>query len=819
MSPSVKRNSIAPTAGALVLVIGAVVSVGWLFHIDSWKGFLSNGIEMKANAAIAFFFGGLSIVLTTCADGIFSTHRNVLRRLAIAAALPVILFGAITLLEHVTDHAWIDEIFVRDWGVRTTGRTGRPAPDTAFNFLILGVALLGIQGGRRSLILARSLALVAFLITLLAGISFLYKASFLVSPLSSHHMALHAIIAFFLFSLGVAFVKPTEGFIDKIFSNTPGGVIIRILSLPLLLIPLVFGDLIVHGLRAGIFDIYYATSLLVFASFVSLGVVMVIIMIYLDQNEAERLAAEQEKIEAKIRENAAVDASRLKTLFLANMSHEIRTPMNGVIGMTSLLAETDLSETQRDFVDTIQISADTLLGVINDILDFSKIESGMVSLENIPFDLRQCIEDASQLFALQLRQKELEFNFLIESEVPPSLAGDPFRLRQILLNLISNAIKFTDHGEIWLTVSLQERSPECCRLRFSIMDTGIGIAPEALPTLFNSFQQADETTTRRFGGTGLGLSISKHLVELMGGKIWAESTPGSGSVFHFTLELPIAEVKDDALRIKEEASGLNQATILVVDDHEVSQRVLLSQLNIWKMHAVAAASQEEALVTVSSEKLEAVLINLQRPESDGITLAREIRKRKPELPLILLSPSGDITVEDHESLLNYQLAKPLKQSQLFEILDDIVRASDKRLTTLGKQMDSGFAPAHPLAILLVEDNRVNQKVALLILSRLGYHAALAENGIQALEAAAQVDYDLILMDIQMPEMDGVEAARQILLQCGAYKSKPRLIALTAHALEGDREKYLQCGFDGYLSKPLQIGALKAVLAGVPRRLH
>jgi len=504
-------------------------------------------------------------------------------------------------------------------------------------------------------------------------------------------------------------------------------------------------------------------------------------------------------------------AEKAKSEFLAIMSHEIRTPMNGVIGMTSILADTALTENQRDCVHVIQTSGEALMTVINDILDFSKIESGKMDLERRAFDLRECIEDVMDLFANRIREKRLEAAYLIAPEVPAHVIGDSVRLRQILSNLVSNALKFTERGEIIINVQYQQRSEKGFHLLFSVTDTGIGIAQEGIAKLFQSFQQVDSSTTRRYGGTGLGLAISKRLTELMNGTMWVESEADVGSTFFFTVILESAPRLGDA---NTPAAEVIRATdVLVVDDNDTNRSILGTQLRAWGMSPVLVASGAEALQKLQGQKFDVILVDLQMPVMDGVTLAREIRKTS-QVPLILLSSTGDIEGGETGKLFQYQIPKPIKQSQLLNALQKLNGRSFRPPEKRGvDQFNPGMSLQNPLRILLAEDNAINQKVGLLMLSRLGYRADLASTGLEAVEILTKTRYDLVLMDIQMPEMDGIEAMHRLRQTMG--EECPYIIALTAEALEGDRQRFIGLGFNDYLSKPLAPEKLQEMLRKIP----
>ena len=504
-------------------------------------------------------------------------------------------------------------------------------------------------------------------------------------------------------------------------------------------------------------------------------------------------------------------ANQAKSIFLASMSHEIRTPMNGVIGMAALLNETHLTDEQQMFTETISTCGETLISVINDILDFSKIESGNIELENTDFDLRQCLEDVIDIFSTRSSQLGLELVYQIKDNVPLQIVGDHLRLKQVLINLVGNAMKFTEKGEICLSVHQQKmRSDGRVELRFDVKDTGIGIPEDKLGRLFKAFSQVDSSTTRKYGGTGLGLAISKRLVALMGGEVSVKSKPGKGSTFSFTvMTMPGTEVPEPYIFYN--MADQEGKKILVVDDNLTNGAILKRLFEGWKLKPVVVCSGPEALAILSKDTdIDLVITDMLMPGMDGIMLASLIKEQYPPIPIILLSSIGAELKSNHGQFFVSIMSKPIKQhvlsKQVLNALQQNTTLNDEKITR--SRLSADFCKKYPFNILIAEDNDMNQHVIKHTLLKLGYQPDLVKNGQEAIEAASKKDYGIILMDMQMPDIDGLEATKVIR---GTAIKQPVIIALTANVMADDKEACFTAGMNDYICKPIKLEDLMNML--------
>jgi len=795
-------RGIGIVVGVLAIVLGTVVIFGWCFGIEALETVLPGYVNMKFNSALCFILCGSSLLV-----GYLSRPRIWKRKWSNTMAAGVIAFSSLTLLEYITGLSLgLDEFIFKDVSLTFgTSHSGRMAPNTAIAFLFYGFALILLRRGRTSALAAQVLALGGLFIALLALIGYLFDAKIFITVFSLTRVALHTIAGLVFVGLGILCARPNKGLMATVLADSPGGFLARSLIGPAIVIPIVVGWVAFQGLCYNYYDAGYACSLVALTSIIVICVLTTRCILELNRIEAAHKKLADSRFQADVRERGALEASRLKSEFVANVSHELRTPMNGVLGMTSLLLDSPLTPEQHEHVETIRQSGDALLTLVNEILDFSKMEAGKVTLEKKPFNLAACIDEVMNLLAFSAQRSRINLISFIDPAVPPSFLGDVTRLRQILLNLIGNAIKFTDEGEVCLEVRVIRVKGNAYQVEFQVSDTGVGISPEALPLLFRPFQQADSSATRRHGGTGLGLTISKRLVELMGGEITVSSILSAGSIFRFVLPLPVGAPETDAIKGSLHAG----ARILLIASGHKYPHLLQRQIESWGAEVVLTNDPIE-IMQMPKSSFAAVVMD---QNSTMIALASQM-KFDPDwntVPRILLD-YGDPLSSAQEALFVKRLTKPVRNVHLLAALVELTggQAIPSRIT--GPIGLTPIAEKVPLRILLAEDNRINQKVGLALLARLGYRADVVANGVEAVDSVLRQTYDLVLLDIQMPEMDGVEAAREMRKKLGS--KCPTLVALTANAFPGAREEYLAQGFDDYLSKPLLPEVLRQVLSRI-----
>ena len=788
-SPTLVRQfrDYARIAAFLVVLAGIGVLVGWALDLTVLKSIVPGAIDMNPMTAVGFILGGTSLfLLNEPGDG---SRRKAGRALAGMLAL----IGLVKLV----DYAFGVGVGIDKWlfgeAVRATPGGNSIAPNTAVNMILSGVALAFLdhetRGGHS---VAQWLALVTAFVAGLTVLGYAYGERHLYGITTFVPMALHTGIGFILLSTGMLAARADRAGVRYFTVESEGGRLARRLLPFAILAPVLFGFVRLEGERRGYYEMSFGVALMTVATAVGFTLVILLQARRLHQTDVARYAAE-----------------RAKSEFIANMSHEIRTPMNAVIGMTSLMHDTKLDERQREYVDTIRASGEHLLTLINDILDFSKIESGRLELDSHPVSISQVVEEAMDLVAPAAAAKELDILYDVDDDVPASVRGDAGRLRQVLVNLLTNAVKFTPEGEVVTYVRSRPLGDGLHEVHFSVSDTGVGISPEQGKRLFQAFSQGDPSTTREYGGSGLGLVISRKLTELMGGRIWFESEPGRGSIFHFTVRVPAvpgAKRRDPGLP---ELAG---ASALLVDDNPTNLRILSLKCGAWGMTARSTGDPHEALALLQNgARFDVIILDYHMPTMDGVELARRMRATRPEDPPLILLTSSSWAARDAAPLFAALLTKPVKFSVLYTTLLQVLKGRRPPMRTVDAVTPPLPSGPAQLRILVAEDNVVNQKVALRMLEKLGYRADVTANGKEAIEAIERQPYDVLLLDVQMPVMDGLEVARRLNTRWEPTK-RPRMIAMTAHAMQEDRERCLAAGMDDYIAKPVTLPVLAEALA-------
>ena len=822
---------VSRAVGAAALLLGLAVLAGWELEADFLRRrFLASSAPVNPLTAVLFFLAGAALLLLRRED---ASPRRLWAGRACAAAIGAC--AALKLLGY--GGGWERQVdtllFFSKLGA------SQMTPNTAALFGVVALAFLSLDLRWGRFWPGQLFILAAAVVSLLSFSGYVYDVLLLHGVSFYIPMALDAALEFGLLCVGMFCARPLRPPTATIVSTTAGGIMARRLLPAAFAVPLVLNWVRLAGERADVFSREFGSSFFALSNIIVFNVLIWLNARSLAELDEKRLRSEEALLESnheleqtasQLRDSradleeakeAAEKANRAKSEFLANMSHEIRTPMNGVIGMAELLGHTQLDGRQREYLNLVRQSADSLLLLINDILDFSKIEAGKLELEAIEFNLRDLLGDTLQTLSVPAAEKGLELACRVDPDVPEYVVGDAARLRQVVVNLAGNAVKFTEEGEVVLEAGLRRGEDQKVGLHFSVRDTGIGIPAEQKERIFSAFSQVDSSTSRRFGGTGLGLAISSRLVGMMGGRIWVESREGDGSTFHFTSVF--AEAGDGGAPPASPAS-LHGLPVLAVDDNATNRRIIDEMLNNWNMRPTVVEDGPAALAALGQAGEEApyrlALLDGMMPGMDGFELLERLRRLPAgaDLPVIMLSSAGwdDEGRAGRLGIARY-LIKPVKQSDLLDAIAAVLGSG------------SGDPPAAAAGaaetprvdarrILLAEDGLVNQRVAVDLLERRGHSVAVAQNGREAVEALQEERFDLVLMDIQMPEMDGLEATAAIRALEGGDGPRLPIFAMTAHAMKGDRERCLEAGMDGYLSKPVRADelyeAVESVAAGV-----